>query len=806
MNRETSERVRASLAARGWHGDRSWHCPCGVHENGDARKSLSITERSDGTLLMNCHAGGSFDAILSALDVQPAGEPRRSAAPLPLRPDRTRRAAPVPARDFGSELDAIRERTTGDLAGWASRLGVSASALAGFGVFAVARADIERLHCGFSGRALPDEALAYPEYDGGQTVRGLALRAPDGRKGCAAGSSRGIARPLAPLDTSSPLFCTEGASDAWALTSIGLQAIARPSNSIRGPVEHWLAELLLEHEGPVFFLLDRKRGEASVPLIEALARRLHRVIRYGYPPHDAGDCRDWLLGRVNSGLVLTDEVEMREAGQAFEDAIAAGALEALPDPDGSAWRPFPIDALPEPLRSFATEQAEAIGVDVASVAVATLGVAAAAIGNARGIRLKGDWREPAVLWFALVAESGSMKGPTLRPALRPLIEIEKRLHRAYEARVEEFRREQAKAKEPGRSRSSEPLQPEPRCERRIVNDVTVEALAPILHDSPRGLLLFNEEGAAWLDSFGEYKSGGGSDSAKWCQLYDAQPIVVDRKGGATRTVRVDRASVSVLVAIQPELLARRWTPEATQSGLFARCSIVMPPGSAYRWTDAEVSAETRCRFLSLVERLAELEFDPLGEIELTLDSEAQRRFIEFANEIGAQQALLTDFEAAKCGKTRGLAARLALVLALARDPATRRANLEDIGRAITVARWLEAETLRIAATFQTTEEDRHVAKLAETVRRRGGAISVRDYQHGGPQRFRASATAARAELDRLVAAGLASWRRVETGGRPSEVLELNETPRPLERVHATRDKSDRSDVRSTRNEPESGAA
>ncbi|MCK4626637.1 MAG: DUF3987 domain-containing protein [Phycisphaerae bacterium] len=49
-----------------------------------------------------------------------------------------------------------------------------------------------------------------------------------------------------------------------------------------------------------------------------------------------------------------------------------------------------------------------------------LAALASAIGNTRRIQLKRGWSEPAILWAAIVGDSGTMKSPAMELALKPL--------------------------------------------------------------------------------------------------------------------------------------------------------------------------------------------------------------------------------------------------------------------------------------------------------------------------------------------------------------------------------------------------
>ncbi len=337
MNRETSDAVGAALRARGWSGQASWHCPCGGHENGDASKSLTVSTNPDGSLVVNCHVHGRdrFPEILAGFGITTSrgGAPTSTTAPL-ASSTRSKR----PPRDFRSIIEEYRLQAIGLVLRWAKALGVRFESPIRYGAFVLTRSELERFEFGFDGKDTPDSALAWPEFDGADSVVGLVARAADGRKGSARGSTRGIGRPREPLDRSSTLYCTEGASDAWALDSIGLSAIARPSNSIRGKVEAWLADFLSVHRGPLVFVLDRKQGEKSIPLIEALAVKLRRPIRYGDPPGDAEDCRDWLRAQIAAGLILGNDSARRTAGLEFASEFERNARDARPPASNLAPR------------------------------------------------------------------------------------------------------------------------------------------------------------------------------------------------------------------------------------------------------------------------------------------------------------------------------------------------------------------------------------------------------------------------------------------------------------------------------------
>jgi hypothetical protein len=97
---------------------------------------------------------------------------------------------------------------------------------------------------------------------------------------------------------------------------------------------------------------------------------------------------------------------------------------------------FPVEVLPQPVAGFVDSAARAIGCDPSFIAVPLLVGLMAAIGNTRRIELKRGWTEPAIMWAAVVADSGTLKSPALELALRA---VRKRQHSAMKIYAEEMK-------------------------------------------------------------------------------------------------------------------------------------------------------------------------------------------------------------------------------------------------------------------------------------------------------------------------------------------------------------------------------
>ncbi len=463
--------------------------------------------------------------------------------------------------------------------------------------------------------------------------------------------------------------------------------------------------------------------------------------------------------------------------------------------------PFPALALPPTVRRYVEEGAKTVGCCLSMIALPLLISMAAAIGNTRRLRIKGGarpWNEPAVLWGVLVGESGTLKSPAIDLAVEPSRRREARAAkeneealRTYEREVAQYRKDlslwmRAKGDRPA---PEPPVRPALR--RFIVSDTTIEALADRLLDNPRGLLLVRDELGAWLRSFDQYRAGGrGGDVAKWLEVHGARLLIVDRKTGEPKTIHIPRAAVSILGGIQPGTLRHVLTAEFFENGLAARLLLTMPPTPRRRWSEAEVSEEAAAGIDRTFEGLFDLKMETAANGEahpgdLRLTPEAKALWVEFFNEHATEGEGLTGDLAAAWSKAEGYAARLSLVVHLARWAATDEplalpdaVDAESLGAGITLARWFVGEAERVYAAQRESDADRVRRRLAEWIDNRGGRVTVRDVARG-PRAFRGDEERAERALESLVKAGWGVWEDVPAtlqGGQPTRVFVLDRNP------------------------------
>jgi len=467
------------------------------------------------------------------------------------------------------------------------------------------------------------------------------------------------------------------------------------------------------------------------------------------------------------------------------------------------WVPFPVNVLPEPVREFTAAAADALGCDASYVALPMLATLAGCVGTSRQIRLKQSWAEPCVLWCVSIGRSGTLKSPAWEAAIRPLQTVQTRAFRDHAAAMDEytvalalFDADYAQWKKTGRKKGEPaPERPaEPVARRYVASDTTIEALATLLADNPRGLLLARDELSGWLSSFDAYRNGRGGDVAHWLSIHRAGPVTIDRKTGQRRTMYIPRAAVSVGGTIQPAVLRASLLGDDGRglfwvNGMAARLLLAMPPEQPKRWREADVTRDVSGRIEWLVGDLLSLRpqsdgFGGVEPVDVPLQADARQEFIAFAEAHAAEQTALGDNLAACWSKLEGYAARFALLFQLIRQAAGEASGdaveLPDMRGGIELSRWFGQEAARIYRDLGDITDGprgrqaRERAQLVEWIRERGGTVTARELQQG-PRRFRGSIDAAEAALYDLVKAGYGKWRDLPTtpqGGRPARAFSL----------------------------------
>jgi len=728
-------------------GPTQWEARCPAHD--DAKASLCVGRGDDGRALVYCQTGCTLNAVLAKMGLRPADlfAPRAGVG-----------AAPPPANTCTQ-----------------SRI---------VATYPYHAADGAVLY----------EVVRYDPKD-------FRQRRPDGKGGWVwklDGAPRVLYRlpQLLATDKGDWVFVVEGEKDADNLVALGLAATCNPGGA--GKWKHMADDSAL-HDRRVAIIADkdpaglahaqdvavRLSGKAAVVKIIDLPDMLAK--EDGKPRKDASDWIAWRDTQTTEQLAAA-LVGMADAAPDWTPTTGMPVRSASAPTTASSpeYRAFPVEVLPEPLCAFTAQAAEAIGCDAAFVALPLLAASASAIGNAMRIELKRGWTEPAIVWAVCVGDSGTLKSPAIERALRPL---RQRQHEAmkrhtetaaayseallrYEVDLAAWKRAKGEGSPP--EKPAEPILPRCWCD-----DTTVEALAMLLLQNWRGLLMVRDELAGWLGGFDRYAQGKGGDVARWLEMFGGRSMVVDRKTAIT-CIYVPRAAMSITGGIQPPTLQRALGRAYFENGLAARLLLAYPPRRAKRWSDREVDVAVEEAVEKMFERLYSLEpvAGPDGEPEpriLRLSPGAKAKWITFYNEHAQEHVDLTGDLSAAWSKLEGYAARLALVVHLVRwaagDASLAAPDVVDedsVVAGVTLSRWFGQEARRVYAVLEETEVERQHRELVELVRRHGGGVTARDLMRSS--RSYPTSELAELALDGLVKAGAGRWQDAgptAKGGRPT---------------------------------------
>jgi hypothetical protein len=433
--------------------------------------------------------------------------------------------------------------------------------------------------------------------------------------------------------------------------------------------------------------------------------------------------------------------------------------EAQQDTEPAPVTPFPIEVLPPVVQRYVAEAAASLPCPPEFVAVPLLVCAGAAIGRSVSIQLKLAYQEHPVLFAAIIGEPGAKKSPALSFARKPLDVLQ-------EEAMERFRQERRGLSEEERAAQELDLQPD----HLYTTDPTMEAVAKMAATS-QGLVLCKDELVAWTRACDMYRAGKGTDRQSWLSLWTSSPLKVDRKGADSLHVPYPR--VSVVGAIQPDMVGALADESRRQEGFMERILWAWPQPVRGHWTDVEVSREAEEAVIVVFRIMRGM----AGPVLLGLSPEAKSSWVAWHDQLEDEIQDLQGPLAGTYSKLAGQTARLAVILHCLAHPGDEQARTVDattMAGAVKLGEYFAAHARRVFEDLaQAVDEGTALdARVAELLRRAQGewvAKSVLHIELWGKVKKR--------DLDEALKAlqhqGIAQQRWVKPGkgtdgGRPRE--------------------------------------
>lgn len=445
----------------------------------------------------------------------------------------------------------------------------------------------------------------------------------------------------------------------------------------------------------------------------------------------------------------------------------AGADEPWSDPE-PIERPkvprFPVEVLPEPLRSWVVATAEACQVPSDLPGLLALAVCSGVAARLIEIVAGRGWREPINLFTACLLEPANRKSAVFSAAMGPVRSIEAELieqatpdvakaaaeRRMREAELKALELKAVKAscaesrkaaQELAADLAAEPIATLPKL---MVDDATAEAIEVQLAAQGGRLIVAGCEGGLFDVMAGRYSSGVGNLDC-FLKGHAGDDLRVDRV--IRGSLFVPRCCLTLAYAVQPEVLRGMATkPSFRGRGLIGRFLYSVPVSTlgSRRINPEPVPYEIVNQYEQVVRRLAAVPVRPDGKPELlSLSPGASSRFYEWQAEVevwlgdDGRLAELRDWGGKLCGLTVRLAAVMHLVTTDAPEPWKVPIGEAAMLAAIELGRWAvpHAEAvIGLMAGANGAIDD--AAYLLRWVRDRGlGEFTRRDAHSHGRYRF-----------------------------------------------------------------------
>ena len=298
---------------------------------------------------------------------------------------------------------------------------------------------------------------------------------------------------------------------------------------------------------------------------------------------------------------------------------------ATPLPD------YPVDALPEPVRSYVIEASESIDCPPEMVAAPLLTYVGSTIGNTRYLVLKSDYIVYPILWTAIIAPPGSAKTPADKAARYAIDRLQSEAKAIYDEEMEAYRvdcdrwknRSKKKNKDDVAVPEKEPK--EPVLEHFYTTDATIEAIAKIVAGSA-GVTFARDELVGWVKAHDAYKANRGAERAQYLSLWSASSLKVDRKG--QESLLIEHPVVGVTGGIQPDVLHELTNEVGRKDGFLERFCFSYCNAPSPGWSERVVSDKLRRDLLGIFRGLRHTGYVNQG---VGLAPEAKEVWIEFVN-------------------------------------------------------------------------------------------------------------------------------------------------------------------------------
>lgn len=460
---------------------------------------------------------------------------------------------------------------------------------------------------------------------------------------------------------------------------------------------------------------------------------------------------------------------------------------------------FPIECLPDKIRGFVESVTECLQVPVDMVAVSAITVISLCVQGKYEVNPKPGWTEPLNLYTLIVARPSERKSPTAREMTEVVYKYVEEENERRNPAIEEYKLKSdiltkkvnslKKTIAEGRSKKNVSMDDVLETQKEldelevvnplqlIVDDITPESLAVLLMDNNERMSIISAEGGIFGLAAGRYNDKTNIDIL--LKAYSGDPATINRIG--RKSIYLKHPLLTILLFVQPSIIREIMeNSEFSGRGFLARFLYTIPVttiGSRTYETKA-ISEVEKKRFNDLAYNLLSIP-DMFGCRTIRFSEGAHILASDFFNQIEGR--LIDDLEEIDswAGKFHGQVMRIAGILhCIKYELDSYNVLLEEttMREAITIGYYFleHAKTAFAIMGYESPviKEAKYLISKIDLELTKGSKVTKRNLYQLCNGRFQ-TVEDMKPGLDILVERGYIRIYQQKTGGRPTEIIEIN---------------------------------
>lgn len=395
---------------------------------------------------------------------------------------------------------------------------------------------------------------------------------------------------------------------------------------------------------------------------------------------------------------------------------------------------FPVEALPEPIRTFVFAVSESTQTSVDMAAVESLGVVSLCSQGKYFIWGNADWMEPLNTYVVIILPPAERKSAVMSLMVSPIESFEKEANTVLRAKIIESQMKQEALEKEKRAlvdkaskgkATDEELQKKAlelakfnsvKALRLFVDDVTSEKLTSVLAENKGRAAIVSAEGGIFDILSGLYSKNVNIDV--FLKGHSGDTIRVDRIGRESESII--HPALTMLLAVQPEVLNGLMSNNTFRGrGLTARFLYSMPKSTVgtRSFQTTPIPEKAKEGYAALINALLSDDADR-EPIELSAEAKAvlEALFNEIEGRLNNDLSDITDW----VGKFVGAVLRIAGILHIAQNPVMPMfvdVNGETMERAVSIGRYFLEHAKAAYALMGADQVNKNAEYLLTAIKR-----------------------------------------------------------------------------------------